>query len=283
MIYFLTFKQHRYTVRLFIDYTKSTSIQVLGYEDLDINLFNAGDTVVFSDIDRCNDAKLQTLKDLFDQIVHIGCKILNNPHKVMRRFELVNELSNLQYNCFRLYRPHNVDFELIKYPVFLRDEYEHTGPNTALIYNQEELKATLENRNDEGIVITEFVDTSVDSLFHKYGAFIIDGEIIPRHYFISDKWNVKSSSSITEESIRNEIAYLENNPDSELIQKIASISHIDYGRIDYAFFGEQLIVFEINTNPTLIDRWDIIEDDLRFPVTTRFIDSLTTKINSMTI
>jgi hypothetical protein len=283
MIYFLTFKQHRYTVSLFIDYTKTKNIKVVGYEDLDLKLFKAHDTVVFSDIDRCNDPKLETLKHLYDQIVTIGCKILNNPHKVMRRFELVNELSKLKYNCFRLYRPQEADVKLIKYPVFLRDEFEHSGPSTELIQDQEELKVSFENIEDEGIVITEFVDTSVDSLFHKFGAFIIDGEIIPRHYFVSDKWNVKSSSSITEESIRNEISYLETNPDKELIQKIASIAHIDYGRIDYAFFGQQIIVFEINTNPTLIDRWDIIEDDLRFPVTTQFIDSLTTKINSMTL
>ena len=283
MIYFLTFKQHHYTVSLFIDYTKAKNIKVIGYEDLDIDQLHSEDTVVFSDIDRCNNQKLETLISIFNQIEKVGCRILNDPKKVLRRFELVNQLSDLNYNCFRLYRPNETDLESIKYPVFLRDEFEHTGPNTNLIHNQEELTAALENIDQDGIVITEFVDTSMDSLFHKYGAFIIDGDIIPRHYFVSDKWNVKSSSSITEESIRNETAYLETNPHKELIQKISEISHIDYGRIDYAFFGEQIIVFEINTNPTMIDKWDIIEEDMRFPVTKRFVGSLTTKINSMTL
>jgi len=283
MIYFLTFKQHHYTVSLFIDYTKAKNIKVVGYEDLNINQLNTEDTVVFSDIDRCNDQKLETLIQVFNQVKKLGCTILNDPRKVLRRFELVNELTDCNYNCFRLYRPNEADLASINYPVFLRDEFEHTGPNTSLINNQEELTTALANIDQEGMVITEFVDTSIDSLFHKYGAFIIDGDIIPRHYFVSDKWNVKSSSSITEESIRNEIAYLETNPHKELIQKISEITHIDYGRIDYAFFGDQIIVFEINTNPTIIDKWDIIEEDLRFPVTQRFIDSLTTKINSMTL
>ncbi|WP_335965072.1 hypothetical protein [Galbibacter sp. PAP.153] len=277
----MTFKEHSYTVSPFIDYTKAKNLTVIGYEDLYVNQLSVDDIVIFCDIDRCNTKRLNTLKKIFEEVEKVGCRTMNNPNKVLRRFDLVNHLNSLNYNLFKVYRPQEVDVQSIRYPVFLRDEFEHNGPNTDLIYNHTELTKVIEKINHKDILITEFVNTSVDSLFHKYGAFIIDGEIIPRHYFISERWNVKSSSSITNESIINEIKYLNNNPHRELLQKISEITNIEYGRIDYSFLENQIVVFEINTNPTIIDQWDIEEESLRYAVTKQFVNNLTIKVNSM--
>jgi glutathione synthase/RimK-type ligase-like ATP-grasp enzyme len=189
----------------------------------------------------------------------------------MRRYEVVNHLRQVGCNCFSLYRPSELLAASIRYPVFLRNEFDHKGPTSALISDYDTLVQFVEEKVSQDVLISEFVDTSTDSLYQKYGAFIVGGEVVARHYFVSDQWNVKSSSSLTTKILEEEKDYVMNNPHKKVLAEIANSTHIDYGRIDYAFSGENLVVFEINTNPTIIDRKDLKEKFLRRDVTQIFL------------
>jgi hypothetical protein len=55
----------------------------------------------------------------------------------------------------------------------------------------------------------------------------------------------------SEEGIRLERRYLEDNPHAGQLRRCFELAHIDYGRIDYGLVGDSIQVWEINTNPTI--------------------------------
>jgi hypothetical protein len=57
---------------------------------------------------------------------------------------------------------------------------------------------------------------------------------------------------INEETLREGIRYQETNPHEDLLKEVCKRADVGYGRIDYSLLGEELQVWEINTNPTLI-------------------------------
>lgn len=281
MIYFLTFEAHQYTVHLFKDYTRADSIRILPYESFKLNFFTKNDVIIFCDIDRCTDEKLEVLKSHYNSLISIKCKILNNPHQCLRRFDLLNKLSRLGLNSYKVYRLEDYNEGKIKFPVFLRNQFSHNGPDTPLLYNYSDLKKYIERSCIESSMISEFIDVSNEMTYHKYGAFILNKTIIPRHYFKSDQWNVKSSNLNLHRSIQDELDFINNNPHKDSILQIFRISKIEYGRIDYAIVNSKIVVFEINTNPTIIDQWDIQDGNLRLTATTEFVKNFSKALNKM--
>lgn len=282
MIYFLTFKEHKYTIELFIEFSKSNNCIVSSYEEINTGIINSNDTLVFCDIDRCNDNKLKELIDLHKKVSSRGCSIVNDPNKVLRRFDLLDKLHLKGINDFQLHRTSNIGN--ITFPVFLRDEFEHNGALTELFHECNNLKKainSLDERNN--IIVSEFVDTSKSEIghYHKFGAFFINNTVIPRHFFISDNWCVKGAISNRKLVEDLEREYLINNPHSEKIKSIFKLANIDFGRIDYAFTNKGIQVFEINTNPTIIDQWDIDKTSSRYYVTESFVNKLVSIIHKM--
>lgn len=265
-----------YTVRVFQQYTNADYLKIVPHEALDQQGFGPDDVAIFCDIDRCNDEELAQLVSAYDTIRQTGCRVLNNPGKVLRRYELLKGLHNHHSNAFQVYWPDELPAaDQIRFPVFVRDALEHNGPDTALINDCEALRAALENNPPSNTLVCEYIDTSIDGHHHKYGAFVLDGKIIPRHFFLAEAWNVKSASGDIAHSRQLEIDYLEENPHKQELLRIAAYAHIEFGRIDYAMTKEGIQVFEINTNPTIIDRKDIREGNPRYLITHRFIDNIT--------
>lgn len=275
MLYFLTRGQHMYTVRRFKDFTNANYLQIIPHEELSSHHFTKKDIAIFCDIDRCNDEELQALKSAYDQVALSGCRLLNDPGKVMRRKELLKGLYKDHHNSFRVFGPEELDEADIRYPVFVRNELEHDGPGTALIYDRESLNKVLDEQAPENALVCEFLDTRIDGHYHKYGAFVLAGDIIPRHFFLSDTWNVKSAAGDRKRSKQLEIDYVLNNPHEEALREIAQYAHVEFGRIDYALTENGIEVFEINTNPTVIDRSDMQEGNPRHFITHHFIDVIT--------
>lgn len=282
MLYFLTRGQHMYTVRIFKQHTEADYLQIVPHEELMGQQFGPEDIVVFCDIDRCNDEEVEELKSAYDRIKKTGCRLLNDPSKVLRRYDLLRGLHADSTNAFRVYRPDELpDKEEIKFPVFVRDELEHNGPGTELIHTYEELENALANNPPPNALVCEFIDTTNSGHYHKYGAFILAGKVIPRHFFLSEAWNVKSASGDIDHSRELEIGYVMENPHAEEVNKIAQYAHIDFGRIDYAITEKGIQVFEINTNPTIIDRKDIREGNPRHHITQQFIDTIAKEFRNL--
>lgn len=63
---------------------------------------------------------------------------------------------------------------------------------------------------------------------------------------------VKSWQLADERYRREEAEYLATNPHEQELRSIFAAAEIDYGRIDYALLGEQIQVWEINTNPMIV-------------------------------
>jgi hypothetical protein len=103
-------------------------------------------------------------------------------------------------------------------------------------------------------IITEFCDTADEmGVYREYSAFIVDGQVLPRHLFFSDRWMVKDWKLADPQHLQEEQTYVATNPHEHQLQEIFAAASIDYGRIDYSFYGGRIQVWEINTNPMIID------------------------------
>lgn len=193
----------------------------------------------------------------------------------MRRYELLRNLFEKGINCFDVYRltegrkPKN-------FPVFIRVENAHHGAATKLFETQTELDGAIEELLRVGAVrdvglIVEFVDTKGDDgLYRKYSAFAVGDDVMPVHIQFSKNSIVKHTDIVTEETVREELAYHDNFPHEDVIRNIFKMARIDYGRIDYSLKNGNVVVWEINTNPMLYLPASSVS--LRRPAQKKFFD-----------
>jgi hypothetical protein len=87
--------------------------------------------------------------------------------------------------------------------------------------------------------------------YRKYGAFRIGGAIVPQHILRNRDWNVKSStSSVDPDFVREELAFVRENPHADALLRVCDAGHIQFGRVDYTMRSGSVVVFEVNPNPT---------------------------------
>lgn len=229
----------------------------ISYEDLFQKRKLAFGTYIFSDIERLSPADTERAAWIWKQLQnHEQIRLLNHPLWSMCRYELLKNLYNYGSNQFNIYRL-TEDISNLKFPVFVRGENDHSGNQTPLLQNREELDHAIaqlvekgENRQDK--VIIEFCDTRDEQgIFKKYSAFAIGDAIVPVHVRYQKNWVVKANSLKTAQREQENQTYIQTNPHIEQIQTIFKTARIQYGRIDYSFRGEDMQVWEINTNPTI--------------------------------
>jgi len=266
MLYFITMDDNRWTIELFRrfigDYLEFP-VQILSYEEARAvdDFKDAG--VIFCDIERFSGNSILDAQSLYDRAAAQGARrLLNNPCKVLRRFELLKEMHKQNINTFNVYRElkNANDF---RYPVFIRNELDHYGPVSDLLYSPEELEKTLSTSKSNSVgpfapMIVEYCDINVEGDgFHKYGAFCIGDMIVPHHLFFSSQWIVKGIKGQLPEHDELEKRYLVQNSFRDKVSEIFKIANIQYGRIDFAKTKEGLAIFEINTNPVVMRDWDL--------------------------
>jgi len=224
-------------------------------------------TYIFVDIEHLPSKTAERAAKYWRELENSGLpvRLYNHPLKVMRRFELLRNLHDKNYQRWNVY--HITDLRWpSRYPVFLRRENNHDGPITGLISNrrelEQEIKLLVENGYcREDIIITEFCDTKgSDGYYKKFGALLIGGRIIRRHIFFNKTWMIKlpptreELSLQGENSLQEEMDYIQSKSHEEAILKTFNLARIDYGRIDYGMLNGQMQVWEINTLPRLITR-----------------------------
>ena len=211
--------------------------------------------------------------------LHGPDKVLNHPERTLNRYELLRALHACGMNAFNAYHPGE---RPQRYPVFLRP-----GPGTLqaepeLIYSEAGYHAALalEPTGHERVAI-EFCDTADSAeIYRKYGAFVIGGEVIPRHLFFSRTWFVKSADLTAPELVREELAYLEQNPHAEALRLACRVAQIGYGRVDYALLDGKPQIWEINHTPTVATP-PPAEIDLRKAVHQRFTELFTAALDRL--
>jgi hypothetical protein len=266
MIFFLSTKAHDYTVRstLLSDLKNNTGlagrITLLSYEKLFRMKALPVGTYIFADLERLNREFTEKAAAVWNTLAErrreCGFELLNHPTLSMRRYELLRNLHARGINDFDVRRLTDVG-EIKRFPVFIRDEDEHSGSATPLLRSETELQAAIDNLAAEGKsrdnkIIVEFIDVSDNQgIYHWYGAHRVGPCIFPVFQHFSATWVTKNSAGLLTggEFDAAQRHYVETNPHEATLRSIFDIAHIDYGRIDYAVINDRIQVFEINTNP----------------------------------
>jgi hypothetical protein len=260
-------------------------IRVKTYEEIASQRILPLGTYIFAAMDQISPAESEITALCWSELSRASSeiKLINHPHDVLCRYELLDTCYRLKRNSFRVFRASDF-MRCDKFPVFLRLEREHTGSLSRLLYSRRELhralaKALMEGYRPRDLLIVEYLDTADSTgAFRKYSAFIVDRAIVPNSIVHSTNWITKWAARADDaDLVRQEVDYVENNPHAEWLRETFAIAKIGYGRIDYCVKDSVPQVWEINTNPTIARRLtdtDPIHEQqrkLRAPVRERFL------------
>jgi hypothetical protein len=237
----------------------ASRIQIVTYDELFRSRRLPLVSHVFTDLERLNPQALENAGYIWRALERAkpSPRLLNHPLYGRRRYELLRHLHEAGLNDFDVYRA-TEGRKPKRFPVFIRVEDDHAGPESELIHSQAELDAALSSLLKEGKclesrLIVEFcAKPGEDGVYRKYGVFYVDGAVIPRHIFGSAHWMVKGGSSFVDENVAGEeIRFIEENPHAKQVRDVFRLARLDYGRIDYGMVDGRMQVYEINSNPTI--------------------------------
>jgi hypothetical protein len=265
MIYYICDSKHAYTLTVFLQYFQNDfreRIRIISYDDLfrlkrlDIGIF------IFTDFDRIGPQQLKRTKEL---IAHLqSCDpdvvILNHPMRSLKRYDLLAALHAADHNApavARLSKWH----EVRNFPVFIRGENDHLSALSGLISTRPELEAAAQpllakHVDSDDLIVIQFKNApNAQGYYEKYGAFRVGDAIYGQHLFQNEDWWVKENTAEwTEAQSAQNSNYVQQNPHADLLMPYFEAAGIEYGRIDYCLMGDQVVVFEINTNPVVNTR-----------------------------
>jgi hypothetical protein len=220
----------------------------------------------------------KTICDLHDRLVetHGARKVLNDPARSLRRYDMLRRLHEYGINSFNAYRAHDLGV-LPRFPALVRHEAWSLYDQPTLAHNLDQYAALLGGVRWHGHSLAEFItveycDTKdAGGLYRKYGVFVVGDRIIPRHIFFSRDWHVRSADVVDPAMIEEELRFLNTNPHAETLLKCAQLAGIGYGRFDYSLLDGRPQVWECNTNADLVYQAAYDQPE-RKPVHSKFVD-----------
>lgn len=261
-IVYLVTRRYDFTMHQYLHNWRDSlnaNIQIKHYESLSRSNNMPPGTYIFSDVERLSYVGRTLAHALWNQLATTSDTItlLNHPKHSLRRHQLLRMLEKCGQNAFRA-RWLTENLDELRYPVFIREEREHSGNLTPLISSRRELNAAISalrrlNYKPRELLVVEFCDTADEvGVYRKYSAFVVGGEVIPRHLLFGHSWMLKHPELSDEDKSREQREYVFSNPHGEELGRIAAAAGIDYGRIDYAMLNGRIQVWEINTNPVVV-------------------------------
>jgi hypothetical protein len=263
MLRLLTTRGHEYTVKHLIDHNmRGTEVPPCAVENYDEFLRKKQvprGTYIFTDMERLTPWELRVVAEAYGELAADGqCRVLNNPARVMCRYELLRNLREEGINEFEVIRADERRWPE-RYPVFLRHEQDHGRPLSAeLLKSREELAAALEKARAEGmslrgLLIVGYAAEAFEGIwFRKFNTFRVGNEVFGHHAVVEDSWVVKYGTQGVkhpEEYKVYEQKFVKGNWHADILRRVFAIAGIEYGRADWGFVGGKLQVYEINTNP----------------------------------
>ena len=260
MIHFLAPAAGAYTLAEYFELEPPSLVErfrVLSYEELpELTRLERG-TCVLAGLDQLAPAMLALVARLAQQLSAEGLLVLNDPRRVLGRFELLTLLHRLGRNEFRIARP-GADLKQLRYPVFVREGTSHDGSLSPLLDSPSEVEAALgrallQGHRFDDLVVTEFCATEgADGLYRKYAAFKVGDRILARSLNAGRDWMLKlENSEFTTALALEEQDYVLGNPHAAELAELFDLAGIDYGQIDYAFKQGRVQTWEINLHPTI--------------------------------
>lgn len=229
-------------------------LQVVLLEQLAGRHMLPGGTYLFTDLDRLQAGQRALLSQVYEQLTAHGVRALNDPGKVLGRYDLLKTLFERGVNSFRAFRLDEVPSDL-RFPVFIRTENDHKGAHTQLLDSWEDwedamIHLILAGARRETLLTTEFCDTiQRDGVYAMYTAFRIGERIVPRHVYFGSDWLVKGADVSPRWRMEENWDYLRRNPHGDDLMEIFRIANVEYGRVDYGLLDGAVQVWEININP----------------------------------
>lgn len=218
-----------------------------------------GGAHIFAALDRLTPAGRDAVGEIYEQLSAQlpGVPLLNDPRRALLREGLLTRLADQGINRFRVYRGDQPE-AVGTFPVFLRETSGHSGSLTGLLDSPAALGRALRSlrvrgRRPADLLIVEYCHTAdADGLFRKYAAFKVGPAIVPCHILAGRQWMMKAESDKKSLQIaEEELAYLNENPHRDWLERVFGIAGIEYGRIDYGVKAGVPQVWEINLDPTI--------------------------------
>jgi hypothetical protein len=242
------------------DASAAERVRVFQFEELRSWEAFPSATYIFTALETLNASQLRWATELWERLSEAPARVrlLNDPRRVLGRYELLRLLHERGVNSHRAYRLHEA--HRARFPVFLRRERRHWGI-TRVLWSRHDLARAVVWAARKGwplndLLVVEFIDTvDEDGLYHKYGAFFVGGRVVPGSLVFRSDWMVKSTRREeipVSKHLELEDSFVEANPHESWIKDVFSMAGIDYGRIDYSVSGGRPRAWEINTNPTLV-------------------------------
>jgi len=265
LIHFLCTGCHAYTLDNFLNNwapALRSRLRAVPYASIDARRPVPAGPVIFSDLERLRPGEWPFVLGLESALRRRASRfpILNPPSAWTGRLGLHGALRRLGGQDFRVFRAARVPSGL-RFPVFLRKEDDHRGPQSPLLESPSALQAALDlwrlpgGRLPDRLLVVEFLNCrGADGWVRKYSAYKIGPRLIPRHLHFSRHWVVKKADAVEPETLAEEQAFLAGFPHAGEVARAFQAAGLDYGRIDYAFHRGRMQVWEINTNPALVPR-----------------------------
>lgn len=263
MIHYLVTADHDYTMRWFLrDWAPALRprLRIWHYERRPWRRGIPPGAYVFADLERLTDAERAEAGALRERLLAAGqgYRVLNDPLRTFRRYELLQALAARGWNPFRAFRS-TEPLDGLRFPVFLRLGNAHEGNLTPLLRDAAELAAAFarvrrEQRSldPDDLLVVEFTDTvGTDGIYRKFSAARVGDRVFPRHLFFSRDWVLKYPDIVEPAFVAEEIAYVEHFPHAERVRAIFELAGVEFGRIDYAVADGGIVTWEINSNATL--------------------------------
>jgi hypothetical protein len=206
---------------------------------------------------------------------------LNDPMLSMRRLTMLQALHARGMNRFNAYLVNDVP-RTARFPLFLRNDYGTQYEHTPLLHDRAELQAALASGSSRSdLLAIEFCDTAdKDRVYRKFGTFVVGERIVPRHLFFSHHWMVKLADLTEQDRLAEELAYMESDAHADALREVCRFAHIDYGRVDYAFWQGRMQVWEINVTPAIVQP-SAANDAVRPRVHERFTELFTVALDAL--
>lgn len=268
MIYFITPADQIWIIHNLIDRLDEDvrpSVRPISYHDFYRSRDIVEGTVVFAGLGVLTDVQREIAFEIADQLTRpdLNFRVMNHPEKALGRLDLLTALHEKGLNSFRAYRLSEISLDDPNFPVFIREEHNHTGTVSDLIYDPESLKNAITEVQNlgfkiESLLAVEYLDTSDETgLFRKYSVQKFGDKIIPRYLSLDYHWMVKENSALpdgrelyTDERVQEEVLFMLENPHEEKVREIFETAGINFGRIDYSLSNGEVQCWEINTLPT---------------------------------
>ncbi|MEM9677716.1 MAG: hypothetical protein AAF890_06620 [Pseudomonadota bacterium] len=222
-------------------------------------------TAIFTDTEYLSTLQMDVIAGVESALMATtpDARIMNRPSVALERFALLRALKRAGLSDVEAVRLDSGD-RPTRYPVFIRSEVGCYGPETGLLETPEALEAAVmalpgQNQPLKGRIAVSY-EAQVDQhgIYRKYGMLRIGDRLFPQHVMFSKNWMIKASTmGFDEASIAEELDYVVTNPHADLLREVFDVAGLQYGRADYSFCEGKLVVYEVNSNPTLPNRLNV--------------------------